>query len=117
MHKKTFVNEYGNTVDHSFFENRERYHYDFGECSGNGWMQYDTDQDAWYYGVWVNADLMMTLTFAEGDEYRVKCNDIEGYRKEIEHLNVFHGPPPPAYTVIDFDNKTVTKYYEDRPKV
>ncbi len=45
------VNERGNTVFRSF-HSTERYRFDFRLCTKEkGWTQYDTNQDAWYFGV------------------------------------------------------------------
>lgn len=46
----------------------ERYDFDFGECSSmNGFAQIDTNQDASYYGNWINPAERKIVTFAEGD--------------------------------------------------
>lgn len=45
------VNERGNTIFRSFHP-ADRYQFDFNLCSKKkGWKQYDTSQDAWYFGV------------------------------------------------------------------
>jgi hypothetical protein len=54
-HGEPYTNERGNTVTNNFFLERDRYHYDFAVCTTDkGWAQYDTEQDAWYFGVWVH---------------------------------------------------------------
>lgn len=46
----------------------ERYDYDFGVCSyANGFAQIDTEQDASYYGNWINPTERKLVCFAEGD--------------------------------------------------
>ena len=117
MIKDEYENDRGNKVVHSFHLNRDRYHYDFGECSGEEWQQYDTDQDAWYFGVWVNIKERIVVTYTEGDEYRVTCKDGEGLKAELKALADFHGDPPPAFVAIDCDKGTVTRYYQERPFV
>ena len=58
------TNQYGATV-HRTWMSMNRYVFDFN--LKDGWQQYDTDQDAWYFGIWVNLKTLQTLTYAEGD--------------------------------------------------
>jgi len=109
------TNERGNRIERRFFPNRERYHYDFGECQPkNGWTQYDTDQDAWYFGMWVHSERRETLTYAEGDETRVYCPTVESFKAELANAAEFYGDPPPMAIGIDHDG-AVTKFYDERP--
>ena len=95
---------------------RDRYFYDFGECSSkNGWVQYDTYQDAWYFGVWVHPGKREILSFAEGDETRTTCENEAEYHAELASMEEFYGPPPPAAIGIDTDTGTVTEFYDIRP--
>ncbi len=99
----------------AFHPDRDRYHYDFGECTeANGWRQYDTHQDASYFGVWIQPERWQVLTFAEGDESLVTCDSGEEFRAELDRLAAFYGDPPPAFTAIGWDG-TVTRYYQERP--
>ncbi|MGO9110711.1 MAG: hypothetical protein ACLP9L_15935 [Thermoguttaceae bacterium] len=85
------VNQQGNTVIH---RNRsaDRYLFDFDDdFRAAGWLQFDTDQDAWYYGVWVNPKTLRTLSYCEGDVYLVICPDVEHYNAEIKAACEFHG--------------------------
>ena len=85
------VNERGNTVVHRH-RDADRYLFDGDdEFHAAGWLQFDTDQDAWYYGVWVNPKLLKTLSYCEGDVYLVVCPDAERYNAEIKDLCEFHG--------------------------
>jgi hypothetical protein len=93
-----------------------RYHFDFGPCSGNGWRQYDTKQDASYFGVWVHIEKRMTVTFSEGDLSVVVCPTIETFRAELEDAAKTYGDPPPAFKAIA-DDGTVTHYFDERPTV
>lgn len=106
------TNERGNTITDTFFLERSRYHYD--GSLGPAWRQYDTDQDAWYFGVWVNTAERTIITFAEGDESVTICPTAESFRAEIESMAEFYGPPPPAFKVIDADG-VLTEYYDNRP--
>ncbi len=81
----------GNPV-YRWFCPSERYVVDFAEdYSAEGWKQYDTDQDAAYFGVWVNPKTLQTLSYAEGDWSLVECADVAAFNAEIESMNSFYG--------------------------
>jgi len=104
----------GNQVDRYFLP-ADRYKYDFGMCNHkNGWVQYDTDQDAWYFGVWVHPEKMQTFTYAEGDTCLVTCISLDSYKAELADMAEFYGPPPPAMVGISMDGQ-ITEYYDIRP--
>ena len=110
------INSRGNRIDRSFFH-ADRYHFDFHRCkAADGWKQYDTNQDAWYFGVWVNLKLREILTYAEGDITRVTCPSDDHLRAELEAMAEFYGDPPPAAIGYDMDG-TRTEYYDPRPEV
>ena len=106
------INERGNTIEDDFFCDRDRYYYD--HRLGQDWHQYDTWQDAHYFGVWVNVKKRQILTYAEGDVSLVKCLDQEHLRTELKSMEEFYGAPPPAAIAIGLDG-TRTKYYDTRP--
>lgn len=109
------VNERGNTILRSFHPT-ERYQFDFKLCTKErGWKQYDTSQDAWYFGVWVHPEKRLILTYAEGDISVVKCPTEETYHAELKSMAEFYGAPPPAFVTIDYPGGQVTKYYDERP--
>ena len=106
------INERGNTIERAF-DNIDRYHYDFVECKKkDGWLQYDTDQDAHYFGIWVHPEKRVIVSYIEGDITVVKCKNAESIREEIKVMNDFYGSPPPAFTVFDLKEKTITKYVD-----
>ena len=106
-------NERGNQVERHFLLNAERYRWDFSEkFNAAGWEQYDTSQDAWYFGVWINKKLLKTQTYAEGDLTIVTCPDVEHFNAEIQSMNEFYEPGFIAKT-IDLDGK-MTTYIQDR---
>ncbi|GAG53893.1 unnamed protein product [marine sediment metagenome] len=106
------INERGNQVERSFFPT-ERYRWDFNrKFTAAGWEQYDTSQDAWYFGVWVNKRLLQIQTYAEGDLTLVKCPDAEHFNAEIKSMNEFYEEGFVAKT-IDKDGK-MTVYRQDR---
>lgn len=70
----------------------ERYKWDFDEDFRNaGWEQFDTDQDAWYFGVWVNKKQFRTFSYVEGDLILVICPDAAHYNAEIADACKFYG--------------------------
>lgn len=112
----TKVNERGNTIERSSNLGGNRYEYDFGECSrANGWVQYDTSQDAWYFGVWVHPEKREILTYAEGDVDRVICATEKNYHAELKYMSEFYGDPPRAFVVISLEEKTITEIFTERP--
>ncbi len=112
----TRINEHGNTVVSQFVgPYRERYAYDLKLCpASDGWKQYDTEQDAPYFGVWVHEQRREIVTFAEGDESRVTCPTAASFRAQLASMAEFYGPPPPAFIVIDGDGNR-TDVYDTRP--
>lgn len=114
--KNSWENEQGNTVHMlTVARGNDRYYYDFKACkSEDGWKQFDTDQDAWYFGVWVHMEKMITVTYAEGDETIVECETKESFKDELQSMIDFYGDPPPAFRHIA-QNGQVTDYYDERP--
>lgn len=94
------INEHGNWV-HRWHDDADRYRYDFKLCTTErGWRQYDTVQDAWYFGVWVHPEERLIVTYAEGDVSKVSCPTPESYHAELHAMAEFYGPPPPAFTIV-----------------
>jgi hypothetical protein len=103
--QQSWVNDRGNTV-HPGSHHAERYEFDFERCSHkNGWTQYDTDQDAWYFGVWVHVEERLTFTYCEGDISLVVCKDEESFQAELADMARCYGLPPPVFKVIGEDFK------------
>lgn len=91
LEKNTHENGQGNTVIRRH-NSTERYWFDFDDdFRADGWQQFDTDQDAWYFGVWVNPKRNETLCYAEGDVTLVVCPDREHYLAEVKAACEFHG--------------------------
>lgn len=54
----------------------ERYDFDFGVCGyDKGYAQIDTEQDASYYGNWINPTERKAVCFAEGDLVTLEFDD------------------------------------------
>lgn len=119
--KEGYTCESGDTVEQWFWpsgQGGERYYFDFLEgFFDGGWRQYDTDQDAWYFGVWVNIERREILTYAEGDISLRACASVESLKEQLESMAKFYGDPPPAFTAIDTSTGQVTHYIDERPKV
>ena len=96
----TRTSQSGNKLEQIFISG-ERYAFDFSDEYRNNWIQYDTDQDDWYYGVWYNPAKMQTLSYAEGDIYLVTCDNWDAFINEMQDLDSFHGSPPPAWITAD----------------
>ena len=109
-----YTNKLGSKVSHATYPTRERYHYD--NKLGPDWKQYDTDQDAPWFGVWVNPKTWQILTFAEGDESQSVSPTLGVFKAELEKAAKFYGDPPPAMIVINHDGST-EHLYDQRPTV
>lgn len=115
---KTYTNKRGNKVTSHFKSGIDRYHFDFEQCtSKKGWQQYDTTQDAWYFGIWVNLKERKILTYAEGDIDLTECKDDAHLQAELDVMAECYGPPPPAFTCLDLHAGTITKHYDTRPTI
>ena len=117
----TGVSIIGNTVERAFWSG-ERYAFDFERCTAaRGWKQYDTSQDAPYFGVWVNLKQRQVFTYCEGDLSLVTCPDDEHLRAELADMARGYGDPPPAFVTYSFPNDggivTRTEHYDTRPEV
>jgi uncharacterized protein YuzE len=101
------------TLSRKFVMGVERYLFDVSVCtSARGWTQYDTDQDAPYFGVWVHKENHEVVTFAEGDLTYLKARDADAFAAEIERMNAFYEPTP-AVTTIDADGR-LTRHYDEK---
>ncbi len=88
----------------------DRYRFDFNLDLGE-WQQFDTDNDASYFGVWVNKTTLRTLQFIEGDLYLTQCADAAAYDAEIAALCSFYTA---ASAFVAIGETGTTAYYQDR---
>lgn len=100
----------------SLVAGRSRYFYD-ARLVPFGWKQYDTAQDANYFGVWVNLDTRQIFTYAEGDRCLVTCPTAESFQAELADAERFYGPAPAAFTVFDLAAGTRTEVFTPRPQL
>jgi hypothetical protein len=111
-------NKNGSEVFRDLLIEGDRYVFDFKYCTpSKGWRQYDTSQDAWYFGVWIHIEDRKIVTYMEGDVVIITSPTLEIFRKEIQDMNEYYGDPPAWATVIDYDTGQVTKYVEERPNL
>ena len=103
------------TIERGFDLDGSRYRYDASLTADAGWQQYDTDQDAWYFGVWVNLKTLQTFTYAEGDTAMVTVTTEEEMKQELLDVEEFYGMQPPAFHLMTFDGKPDLYVYDKRP--
>ncbi|MFB2832698.1 hypothetical protein ACE1BS_24490, partial [Aeromonas jandaei] len=73
----------------------DRYYYDRTLLT-QGWQQYDTEEDGWYFGIWIHTEKLETFTYAEGDTNHVIAPNVEAFRAELARLYQYH-PQAPAF--------------------
>jgi hypothetical protein len=111
-HGAPIANKRENKI-YRLFMDGERYQVDLADdFQSGGWAQFDTDQDAPYFGVWVNKTKLQTLTYAEGDWVLVECQDAEHYDAEIASMIEFYAEGHIAKALDD--NGQWTMYRQDR---
>ena len=103
---------WGNTLRETFLMEGDRYIFDF-QMSVDHWLQLDSENDASFFGNWVNPTTRRTLSYLEGDLYLVECADDESYDREVASICADNAEAP-FMVAIDVDAKTRTEYYSDR---
>jgi hypothetical protein len=93
----------------------DRYYYD-RTLLAQGWQQYDTEEDGWYFGIWINTEKLETFTYAEGDTCHVIAPNVEPFRAELALLYQHH-PQAPTFISIDPEAGVVTHHFETKPEV
>ena len=73
----------------------------------------DTDQDAHYFGAWVNKQKRLTLTYCEGDWTLVVCPDADHYNAEVSDMIRFYGE---GYEFKTIGPEGITEYRQDRAR-
>ena len=77
----------------------DRYYYD-RTLLDQGWQQYDTEEDAWYFGIWINTERLETFTYAEGDTHHVIAPNVEAFRAELARLYRHHPCKPQRLSAL-----------------
>ncbi|MDR6997434.1 hypothetical protein J2Y65_004150 [Aeromonas salmonicida] len=93
----------------------DRYYYD-RTLLAQSWQQYDTEEDAWYFGIWINTEKLETFTYAEGDTCHVIAPNVEAFRAELARLYQYHSQAP-AFISIDPEAGVVTRHFEAKSEV
>jgi hypothetical protein len=106
---------HGSRLAWLFHCDSSRYRVEAVVCpSSDGWIQFDTDQDAWYYGVWVNPSLKSIVTYAEGDLHITTSQTNEQWNEEVDSLLEFHQEEPIVASAMSEDG-TWTQYQAKWP--
>lgn len=109
-------NERGNQV-YRISMGGDRYCVDFADdFFADGWQQFDTSQDASYFGVWVNPWRRLVLCYAEGDLTLTDCPDKDHYLAEIRSMIDFYEEGFIAYT-FSADGGGRTYYRQNREEM
>ena len=102
-------------LQHKKWCDLERYTFDFDLCRKElGWIQYDTSQDAHYFGVWVHPGEREIFTYAEGDFCLVRCPTEESYHAELQSMAEFYGDPPPCMKIYRPSGEVI-HVFDERP--
>ncbi len=89
-HRGPIVKDEHRTI-YGMFYPTERYIIDCAQDRNTDeWKQFDTWQDAPYFGVWTSRKLLCTLTYAEGDWSLVKCNNEAAFDMELNEIVDFY---------------------------
>lgn len=76
-------------IERSFNPDLVRYDFD-GPLLERGWLQVDTEQDAWYYGNWVNLEQKRFLGFAEGDITDIRFDNDQEMADYLRSFPMLH---------------------------
>lgn len=77
----------------------------------DGWVRYATGEDAWYFGVFVNAHKRETMTYAEGDVTHVICDSHEQFMSQLKDMADFYSRNrKPA--AVGYDAAGRTSFYD-----
>jgi hypothetical protein len=104
------TNQRGNAVERWF---RPCSSYTF-DAKLREYHRYSTDQDAEWFGVWVDVVRRKVFTYAEGDCILVSCSTDEGFAAELADMEAFYGPAP-AFMRAIHEAGSVSRYVEARP--
>lgn len=110
--KKEITNE--KIIESWFSQEIDRFYFDY-YINLKEWRQFDTDNDAHYFGIWVNLDTRQILSYIEGDIILTTCFNKECFKKELEEMSRFYGAPPPAVILLS-ENETV-HLFDPRPEI
>lgn len=90
--------------------------YLFDAIKEPGWKQYDTSNDAWYFGTWVNLGSMEILQYVEGDIALTRHLNKEAMKVALDKMAKLYGIPPPAFIAYNLDGQRM-EYFDVRPEL
>ena len=111
-YKESRMNKLGNQVDYYYDGSMDRSRYSWDGQHKAGWLQYDTDQDAIYFGDWVNKQRLQIRTYCEGDFSVVTCPDADHFDAQLVSMDKCYGKSPFASTMDEYGNWT--EHFESR---
>lgn len=100
------------TITRGHHPHADRYTFDHA-LPPRGWQQWDTKDDASYFGIWVHPTKLKIFTFAEGDTTLQEFTTSDAYETELQRMSEHYGPPPPAFTTIT--EQQTTRHHAPRP--
>ena len=88
--KSQSASDIGAEIRRYFKINGERYAFDNKHCGmSSDWYQYDSDQDAPYYGTWINPALLAAVCYCEGDITATICGAPTQFRQWFAELEAW----------------------------
>lgn len=104
----------------SIYENRmgdNRYAYDQILCNPkHGWIQFDTSEDAAWFGIWTHAVEHFVVVYAEKDVSIIHIPEKQDWIDRLKKMRQEYGPAPHAATVINPDNGGITRIFTTQPE-
>ena len=107
------LDTHGNEIIRSFDGGTDRYAFDFDHCTAeDGWLQFDTNEDAHYFGIWVHKEKQQIVQYMEGDISQTQCASAETFNAAIADMCAAYSKAAHIRTISE--DGTYTKYYQDR---
>lgn len=76
--------------------------YDFGKCSiDKGWAQIDTNQDASYFGQWINPTERKIFAYVEGDLILTQLDTDDELKSEVDEMKRWNDEQGHRFIGID----------------
>lgn len=73
-----------------FRSEEDRYFFDREDCSSDeGFVQIDTRQDSWYFGMWTNPYTFTTVSYCEGDVCITTFDNVDEYVSYIRESDAY----------------------------
>jgi hypothetical protein len=69
----------------------DRYHFDFHRCAySKGFAQFDSPQDASYYGTWANPTTLTIVSYCEGDVTESTADNAQEFCEELRKIDAWN---------------------------